>query len=121
VLDLSTLTPTGMSGLGTNASAASKMIAIGAIDLGMCVVGEDEPQGKANRCQENAGGNSDYDPRKVPLVAIAGSVRRFVVVHTESIPPVAALRLPPNDAPMDCQERIVNAVALRTPPERRSA
>jgi len=29
--------------------------------------------------------------------------------------------LPSNDAPMDCQERIVNEVALRTPPERRSA
>jgi len=72
------------------------MPAIGAIDLGMCVVGEDEPQGKANRRQQNAGGNSDYDPRKVPLVAIAGTVRRSVVVHTESIPPVAALRLPPN-------------------------
>jgi len=50
-------------------------------------VGEDEPQGKANRCREYASGNPDYDPRKDSLAAIAGSVRWFVVVHTESIHP----------------------------------
>ena len=62
----------------------------------MCVVGEGEPQGKANRCKENEGGNSDDDPRKVPSIAIPGTVRRFVVVHAESIPLIAALRLAPN-------------------------
>jgi len=73
--------------LGTNAPAALKMVANYAVDLGMSVVGEDEPQGKANRCREYASGNPDYDPRKDALAAIAGSVRWFVVVHTESIHP----------------------------------
>ena len=36
-------------------------------------------------------------------------------------PRVRGRTLPPIDAPMDCQERIVSEGALRTPPERRSA
>lgn len=81
------LISTGTYGLGANASPAIDMVAIGAIDLGMSVVGEEEPPREANRCQQHTGGDSDYEPRKDSLVAIAGSIRWFVAIHTESIHP----------------------------------